>query len=88
RAAWEACFAAVPEPLTNEERAQHMRELKGVAVSSDAFFPFSDNIHRVHRSGVSYIAAPSGSVQDAVVIDAANAYDIVLAHTNLRLFHH
>ncbi|KAJ2553365.1 bifunctional phosphoribosylaminoimidazolecarboxamide formyltransferase/IMP cyclohydrolase [Coemansia sp. RSA 1878] len=87
-AAWEASFASVPAPLTNEERAEHMRALQGVAVSSDAFFPFSDNIHRVRRSGVAYVAAPSGSVQDGVVIDAANMYNIVLAHTNLRLFHH
>ncbi|KAJ1734032.1 bifunctional phosphoribosylaminoimidazolecarboxamide formyltransferase/IMP cyclohydrolase [Coemansia biformis] len=86
--AWRANFAVVPEPLTAEERAAHMATLVGVAVSSDAFFPFSDNIHRAHRSGVAYIAAPSGSVQDPVVIATADAYGMVLAHTNLRLFHH
>ncbi|KAJ2764124.1 bifunctional phosphoribosylaminoimidazolecarboxamide formyltransferase/IMP cyclohydrolase, partial [Coemansia nantahalensis] len=86
--AWRANFAAVPEPLTAAERAAHMAALQGVAVASDAFFPFSDNIHRARRSGVAYIAAPSGSVQDTVVIDAADAYGMVMAHTSLRLFHH
>ncbi|KAJ1841071.1 bifunctional phosphoribosylaminoimidazolecarboxamide formyltransferase/IMP cyclohydrolase, partial [Coemansia sp. RSA 486] len=62
--------------------------LSGVVVSSDAFFPFSDNVHRVRRSGVDYVAAPSGSIMDQVVIDTADGYNMVLAHTNLRLFHH
>ncbi|KAJ2452124.1 bifunctional phosphoribosylaminoimidazolecarboxamide formyltransferase/IMP cyclohydrolase [Coemansia sp. RSA 2336] len=86
--AWKSLFAEVPEPLTDEERKQHMAALSQVAVSSDAFFPFSDNIHRAHRSGATFVAAPSGSVQDAVVIEAADTYGMVLAHTNLRLFHH
>ncbi|KAJ2758432.1 bifunctional phosphoribosylaminoimidazolecarboxamide formyltransferase/IMP cyclohydrolase [Coemansia sp. BCRC 34490] len=86
--AWKANFAAVPEPLTAEERAQHLAQRSGVAVASDAFFPFSDNIHRAHRSGVDFVAAPSGSIQDQAVIEAADAYGMVLAHTNLRLFHH
>ncbi|KAJ1936257.1 bifunctional phosphoribosylaminoimidazolecarboxamide formyltransferase/IMP cyclohydrolase, partial [Linderina pennispora] len=85
---WEANFAHVPELLTADERKEHMQKLGGVVVSSDAFFPFSDNIHRAHRSGVDYVAAPSGSVMDNVVIDTADAYNMVLAHTNLRLFHH
>ncbi|RKP08958.1 phosphoribosylaminoimidazolecarboxamide formyltransferase/IMP cyclohydrolase [Thamnocephalis sphaerospora] len=88
RAAWEAMFATVPAPLTAEERAAHQAQLADVVISSDAFFPFSDNVHRAHQSGVHYIGAPSGSVQDAVVIEAANAYKMVLCHTNLRLFHH
>ncbi|KAJ2816702.1 bifunctional phosphoribosylaminoimidazolecarboxamide formyltransferase/IMP cyclohydrolase, partial [Coemansia sp. 'formosensis'] len=78
----------VPEPLSEEERKAHMAALRGVALSSDAFFPFSDNVHRARRSGVDYVAAPSGSIQDDVVIQAADSYDMVLAHTSLRLFHH
>ncbi|CAG8482819.1 12831_t:CDS:10 [Funneliformis caledonium] len=88
RASWESQFNTVPEPLTKEERVAHLNLLSGVALSSDAFFPFSDNIHRAHQSGVSYIAAPSGSVQDSEVVKAADEHGIVLAHTNLRLFHH
>ncbi|CAG8462900.1 15032_t:CDS:10 [Funneliformis mosseae] len=88
RASWESQFNTVPEPLTKEERVAHLNSLSGVALSSDAFFPFSDNIHRAHQSGVSYIAAPSGSVQDSEVVKAADEHGIVLAHTNLRLFHH
>ncbi|KAJ2036192.1 bifunctional phosphoribosylaminoimidazolecarboxamide formyltransferase/IMP cyclohydrolase [Coemansia sp. S16] len=86
--AWRACFDEVPEPLSDEERKAHMAALRGVALSSDAFFPFSDNVHRARRSGVDYVAAPSGSIQDDVVIQAADSYDMVLAHTTLRLFHH
>ncbi|KAL9539699.1 Bifunctional purine biosynthesis protein ade10 [Mucor bainieri] len=88
REAWEANFNTVPELLTAEERKEWMSQLKDTVVSSDAFFPFSDNIYRAHRSGVKYIAAASGSVQDNVVIAAADTNDMVLVHTNLRLFHH
>ena len=88
RASWESQFNTIPEPLTKAERNTHLASLSGVALSSDAFFPFPDNIHRAHQSGVSYIAAPSGSVQDDVVIKAADEHGMVLAHTNLRLFHH
>ncbi|KAI9318027.1 phosphoribosylaminoimidazolecarboxamide formyltransferase/IMP cyclohydrolase [Dichotomocladium elegans] len=88
RKAWENNFNTLPEPLTAEERKAWMAELKDTVVSSDAFFPFSDNIYRARRSGVKYVAAPSGSVQDSVVIAAADANDMVLVHTNLRLFHH
>ncbi|CAI2165656.1 6376_t:CDS:10 [Funneliformis geosporum] len=88
RASWESQFNTVPEPLTKEERVSHLASLSGVALSSDAFFPFSDNIHRAHQSGVSYIAAPNGSVQDEEVVKAADEHGMVLAHTNLRLFHH
>ncbi|KAJ2589644.1 bifunctional phosphoribosylaminoimidazolecarboxamide formyltransferase/IMP cyclohydrolase [Coemansia sp. RSA 1722] len=86
--AWKANFDVVPELLTADERREHMQKLSGVVVSSDAFFPFSDNVHRVRRSGVDYVAAPSGSIMDQVVIDTADGYNMVLAHTNLRLFHH
>ncbi|KAI8887130.1 phosphoribosylaminoimidazolecarboxamide formyltransferase/IMP cyclohydrolase [Backusella circina FSU 941] len=88
REAWEANFNTVPEPLTAEERKEWMNKLTDTVVSSDAFFPFSDNVYRARRSGVKYIAAASGSVQDAVVIAAADANDMVLCHTSLRLFHH
>ena len=85
---WEGLFEAVPEPLTKAEREEHMKSLEGVACSSDAFFPFPDNVHRAHKSGVKYLAAPSGSVMDAECVKAANEHGMVFAHTNLRLFHH
>jgi len=88
RQAWEDLFEVVPAPLTQAERQQHLSSLNDVSIASDAFFPFSDNIYRAHRSGVKFIAAPSGSVQDQVVVDAANELDMVMCHTNLRLFHH
>lgn len=88
REQWESMFESVPQPLTAEERAEHASRLNGVACSSDAFFPFPDNVHRAFRSGVKYLAAPSGSVMDVECIKAADEHDIVFAHTNLRLFHH
>lgn len=88
REQWEGNFETVPEPLSAEERAEHARKLDGVACSSDAFFPFPDNVHRAFRSGVRYLAAPSGSVMDEECIKAANEHGMVFAHTNLRLFHH
>ncbi|CAG8481766.1 8107_t:CDS:10 [Ambispora leptoticha] len=88
RISWESNFNTIPQPLTPEERKSHLASLSGVALSSDAFFPFSDNIHRAHQSGVSYIAAPSGSVQDEAVIKATDEHNILFIHTNVRLFHH
>lgn len=88
RLAWNSLFESIPTPLTKEERKEWMGKLSGVALSSDAFFPFSDNVYRASRSGVSYIAAPGGSVQDNAVIQAANEKGIVYAMTDLRLFHH
>ncbi|PIL24919.1 hypothetical protein GSI_12806 [Ganoderma sinense ZZ0214-1] len=85
---WEALFETVPSPLTEEERRAHAAQLDGVACSSDAFFPFPDNVHRARRSGVRYLAAPSGSVMDAECVKAADEHGIVFAHTSLRLFHH
>ncbi|PVU91732.1 hypothetical protein BB561_004249 [Smittium simulii] len=85
---WARVFSKVPEPLTSEERQEHMNKLTGVSLSSDAFFPFYDNINRAKRSGVAYIVAPNGSVQDQAVIGKVNQYDMVMCHTNLRLFHH
>lgn len=81
-------FDEVPSSLTNQEREDWIKTLKHVALSSDAFFPFRDNVDRANQSGVSYIAAPSGSTNDQAVIDACNDHKIALAHTNLRLFHH
>ena len=81
-------FEHIPPQLTVEERRQHAALLTDVVVASDAFFPFSDNIYRAHLSGVKYVAAPNGSVQDQVVIEAADECEMVLCHTNLRLFHH
>ncbi|EIW69716.1 hypothetical protein TREMEDRAFT_71419 [Tremella mesenterica DSM 1558] len=88
RQQWESLFEIVPEPLSVEERKEHMAKLTGVACSSDAFFPFPDNVHRVRRSGVKYLAAPSGSIMDSACIEAADEASIVFCHTNLRLFHH
>ncbi|KIM34523.1 hypothetical protein M408DRAFT_19418 [Serendipita vermifera MAFF 305830] len=88
KAQWESLFETVPEPLTAKEKEEHANRLKDVACSSDAFFPFPDNVHRARKSGVKYLAAPSGSVMDAECIKAADEHGIVFAHTNLRLFHH
>jgi AICAR transformylase/IMP cyclohydrolase PurH len=81
-------YTRTPEPLTAQERAEWLATLTGVALGSDAFFPFSDNIERAHRSGVRYIAEPGGSMRDDVVIEAADAFGMVLCFTGLRLFHH
>ena len=88
KAQWEAFFETVPAPLTEEERRTHAAQLDGVACSSDAFFPFPDNVHRARRSGVRYLAAPSGSVMDEECVKPADKHGTVFAHTSLRLFHH
>ncbi|XP_012506913.1 PREDICTED: bifunctional purine biosynthesis protein PURH [Propithecus coquereli] len=85
---WKALFEEVPELLTEAEKKEWVDKLSEVSVSSDAFFPFRDNVDRAKRSGVAYIAAPSGSAADKVVIEACDELGITLAHTNLRLFHH
>jgi phosphoribosylaminoimidazolecarboxamide formyltransferase/IMP cyclohydrolase len=88
-AAHFAALLAEPAPeFTAAERAAHMAELTGVAVSSDAFFPFRDNIDVAAKHGVSYVAQPGGSVADDIVIKACNEYGIAMAFTGLRLFHH
>jgi phosphoribosylaminoimidazolecarboxamide formyltransferase/IMP cyclohydrolase len=74
--------------LTKEEKDEHMKELKGVCCSSDAFFPFPDNVHRAYRSGATYLAAPGGSIMDAECIKAADEKDIVFVHHNMRLVSH
>ena len=85
---WQKYFSYQPEPFTAEEMREYLDTITGVSVGSDAFFPFSDNIERAKRSGVSYIAEPGGSIRDDVVIDCANKYGMVMAFTKMRLFHH
>ncbi|XP_064879660.1 bifunctional purine biosynthesis protein PURH [Oncorhynchus nerka] len=87
-AVWKAMYEEVPEPLDETEKRNWLSSLQAVALSSDAFFPFRDNVDRAKRSGVEYIAAPAGSTADEVVINACNEQGITLVHTNLRLFHH
>lgn len=86
--AWQALFSARPEPLTADERRTWLSAMTGVSLGSDAFFPFSDNIERAARSGVSYIAEPGGSVRDEEVIAACDRHGITMSFTGLRLFHH
>ena len=85
---WQQYFAVKPEEFTREEKAAYLKTITGVSLGSDAFFPFSDNIERAFRSGVSYIAEPGGSVRDDLVIQAADDHDMVMAFTGMRLFHH
>ncbi len=85
---WSETFTEQPAPLTREEKRAWLDKLTGVALGSDAFFPFGDNIERAHRSGVSYIAQPGGSIRDDHVIDTCNKYNIAMAFTGIRLFHH
>ncbi|XP_042301655.1 bifunctional purine biosynthesis protein ATIC [Sceloporus undulatus] len=85
---WKALFEEVPALLTEAEKKAWIGKLNGVSLSSDAFFPFRDNVDRAKRSGVQFIAAPSGSAADQVVIEACDELGISLIHTNLRLFHH
>ena len=85
---WQLRFKVKPEPLTAEERKAWVAEQTGVTVGSDAFFPFGDNVERAHKSGVSYIAEPGGSIRDDNVIATADKYGMVLAFTGMRLFHH
>ncbi|MBR7116742.1 MAG: phosphoribosylaminoimidazolecarboxamide formyltransferase [Clostridia bacterium] len=85
---WQKYFTTRPEPLTDEEARAYLDTIKGVALGSDAFFPFDDNIERAKRSGVSYVAEPGGSVRDDIVIECADKYGMVVAFTGMRLFHH
>uniref|UniRef100_A0A8D0E6X2 Bifunctional purine biosynthesis protein ATIC n=1 Tax=Salvator merianae TaxID=96440 RepID=A0A8D0E6X2_SALMN len=85
---WKALFEEVPALLTEAEKKAWIGKLNGVSLSSDAFFPFRDNVDRAKRSGVQFIVAPSGSTADQVVIEACDELGITLIHTNLRLFHH
>ncbi len=85
---WQKYFKVQPERFTQEEQKAYLSTITGVSLGSDAFFPFFDNIERAKRSGVSYIAEPGGSIRDDLVIDCCNKYDMVMAFTGMRLFHH
>jgi len=85
---WQEIFTEKPTLLTKEERRDWISNISGVSLGSDAFFPFGDNIERANRSGVKYIAQPGGSIRDDNVIDVCNKYDMVMAFTGVRLFHH
>ena len=86
--AWERIFKVKPAEFTREEKKAWLAKNQDVTLGSDAFFPFSDNIERAHKSGVKYIAQPGGSVRDDAVIDCANKYGMAMAFTGIRLFHH
>jgi len=86
--AWQQLFSRRPEPLTNEERQAWISRNKDVALGSDAFFPFGDNIERAHKSGVQFIAQAGGSIRDDNVISTCNKHNIAMAFTGIRLFHH
>ena len=85
---WQMFFSEKPEPLTREEKKEWIAKNTGVALGSDAFFPFGDNIERAHKSGVEYIAQAGGSVRDDNVIETCDKYGITMAFTGVRLFHH
>ena len=85
---WERLFTTRPEPLTREEKRAYLDTVTDVALGSDAFFPFGDNIERAHRSGVTAIAQPGGSIRDDLVIEKCDEYGIAMAFTGIRLFHH
>ena len=86
--AWEKIFKVKPEVFTREEKRAWLDQMSDVTLGSDAFFPFPDNIERAKKSGVKYIAEPGGSVRDDLVIECCNKYDMVMAFTGIRLFHH
>ncbi len=85
---WQKYFKTQPQPLTDDEIREYLSGIDGVALGSDAFFPFDDNIERAKKSGVKYIAEPGGSIRDDVVIDCCDKYGMTMAFTGMRLFHH
>ena len=85
---WQNYFTECPAPLTAAEKREWLDGITGVALGSDAFFPFGDNIERARRSGVTYVAQPGGSIRDDNVIEACNKYGMAMAFTGMRLFHH
>ena len=85
---WQKYFTVQPAPFTKEEQRAYLDTITGVSLGSDAFFPFGDNIERAHKSGVSYIAEPGGSIRDDQVIETCDKYGIAMAFTGMRLFHH
>ena len=86
--AWEGIFKVKPEVFTREEKRAWLDQMQDVALGSDAFFPFGDNIERAHKSGVKYVAQPGGSIRDDHVIETCDKYGMVMAFTGIRLFHH
>lgn len=86
--AWEKIFKVKPEVFTREEKRAWLDQMSGVTLGSDAFFPFADNIERAKKSGVKYVAQPGGSVRDDLVIECCDKYQMVMAFTGIRLFHH
>ena len=88
RPLWEANFEEIPNPLSDEEKAQFVGSLGDVSISSDAFFPFRDSIDHASKFGVKFIAQPGGSVADEEIVAACNEYGMTMAFTDLRLFHH
>ncbi len=86
--AWQKYFCVRPEPFTREEKDAYLATISGVTLGSDAFFPFSDNIEKAAKSGVSYVCEPGGSLRDDLVIEAADRHNMVMAFTGMRLFHH
>lgn len=85
---WQKYFTEQPAPLTAEDKAEYLATKKGVALGSDAFFPFSDSLERAVKSGVTYVAEPGGSIRDDLVIEKADEYGMAMAFTGMRLFHH
>ena len=85
---WQKYFTAQPAPFTDAEQREYLDAITGVAIGSDAFFPFGDNIERAKKSGVSYVAQPGGSIRDDQVIETCDRYGMVMAFTGMRLFHH
>ena len=85
---WEKVFTKKPEAFTEIEKKEWLKKNDNVSLGSDAFFPFGDNIERARKSGVKYVAEPGGSVRDDNVIEIADKYDMVMAFTGIRLFHH
>ena len=85
---WENLFTVKPAPFTDDEKISWLKNLRGVSLASDAFFPFGDNIERAHKSGVEFIAQTGGSIRDDNVIETCDKYNIAMAFTHIRLFHH
>ena len=85
---WQKYFTSRPEPFTADEQRAYLDTIDGVALGSDAFFPFADNVQRARKSGVKYIAEPGGSIRDDLVIAECDRLGIAMAFTGMRLFHH
>ena len=85
---WQKYFTKKPEPLKEIEIKEYLNKIEGVSLGSDAFFPFYDNIDRAKKSGVKYIAQPGGSLRDNLIIERCDKYNMIMAFTGMRLFHH